>query len=29
VIAILEPLEGHLDRHQQGRLDYARRNRAR
>jgi hypothetical protein len=28
VIEILEPLEGHLDRHQQGWLDYARRKRA-
>jgi hypothetical protein len=28
VIAILEPLEGHLERHQQGWLDYARRKRA-
>jgi hypothetical protein len=27
VVAILEPLEGHLPRHQQGWLDYARRNR--
>ena len=28
VVAILEPLEGHLPRHQQGWLDYARRNRS-
>jgi hypothetical protein len=28
VVAILEPLEGHLPRHQQGWLDYARRKRA-
>jgi hypothetical protein len=28
VVAILEPLEGHLERHEQGWLDYARRNRA-
>jgi hypothetical protein len=27
VIEVLEPLEGHLDRHQQGRLEYARRKR--
>jgi hypothetical protein len=27
VVAILEPLEGHLPRHQQAWLDYARRNR--
>jgi len=26
VVAILEPLEGHLRRHQHGWLDYARRN---
>ena len=28
VVEILEPLEGHLERHEQGWLDYARRRRA-